>query len=126
MNALLLISILLLIGCAPMPKAEPMVEMQSFAQPALVLPPPALDPPPGITIPITNAFNGLECDYFTANDIEGPWVYRTDDLRFTTNDDGTTSGYFANTPPGAMREFYWIVPVGFPLPANIVTNFNHQ
>jgi len=87
-----------------------------------IVSPTPLDPPTGIIIPIPAALRGQLSDFFTATNINGPWTYRTEDLRITTNADGTTSGYFTNTTPVAMQEFYLIVPVGYPLPANIITN----
>ena len=112
--------VLLVVGCAT--TVRPVLVAGGNVQAETVVAPPAMDPPPGVLIPIPLAIQGQSSDFFTATDPEGPWTYRTEDLQVRTNDDGTTSGYFANTPPGAMREFYLIAPVGYPLPSNIVTN----
>lgn len=88
---------------------------------SVIAPPPIVadDPPPGVVIPL--ASSSAPSDFFTTTNLGSPWIYRTDDLRLVTNADGTTSGSFTNSPP-TTQEFYLIVPLGQPLPSNIVTN----
>jgi hypothetical protein len=117
MNFIAAILILMSAGCMAPPKSA-----SRQSQPDVVVQPPAFDPPDGVMISVPAALQGVPSDFFTAPNPNGPWTYRTDDLRIWTNTDGTTWGYFTNTPPGAMQEFYLIVPLGFPLPENIVTN----
>jgi hypothetical protein len=108
---------------APVPPSQ--IRKTSF-QNLSVIAPPVVDPPPGVCIPIPVQLLGQPSDFSTATNLAGPWVYRTDDLVLMTNQDGTTSGSFTNSPPGLAQEFYLIVPVDgpFPLPQNIVTNLN--
>jgi len=99
---------------------QPPAQFDRLTQ-SVIAPPPitADDPPPGVVIPL--ASSSAPSDFFTTTNLGSPWVYRTDDLRLVTNADGTTSGSFTNSPP-TTQEFYLIVPLGQPLPSNIVTN----
>lgn len=121
MNLIFIILLVLLtVGCTA--TVQPVLVAGGRAQAETVVASPAMDPPLGVLIPIPTAIQGQPSDFFTAPNPDGPWTYRTEDLQVRTNDDGTTSGYFTNTPPGAMREFYLIAPAGYHLPSNIVTN----